>query len=156
VAQLKLGMHVVEAGGRVGVVTGWKSFPGAQTMYNLEVTQDHTYTVGDGQFVVHNCGGSVPPEPKDLTFDKGQVGKKWGKHQFDYPEMENWKEYTERAKQVFNNPDHVSYTPDHYGDGPRFYYTQGKDLLLTHPDGAFNSLFPGASNTEVGAAISIR
>jgi RHS repeat-associated protein len=57
VAQLKPGMHVVEAGNRTGVVTGWKSVLGAQTMYNLEVTQDHTFTVGAGQFVVHNCGG---------------------------------------------------------------------------------------------------
>ena len=59
VAQLKLGMHIVEAGDRTGVVTGWKSVPGAQTMYNLEVTQDHTYTVGDNQWIVHNsdaCG----------------------------------------------------------------------------------------------------
>jgi hypothetical protein len=59
VAQLKLGMHIVEAGGRVGVVTGWKRVPGVQIMYNLEVTQDHTYTVGTEQWVVHNdlaCG----------------------------------------------------------------------------------------------------
>jgi len=26
-------------------------------MYNLEVAQDHTFTVGDGQWVVHNCTG---------------------------------------------------------------------------------------------------
>jgi hypothetical protein len=36
-------------------VTGWKMVPGASVMYNLEVAQDHTYTVGDGQWVVHNC-----------------------------------------------------------------------------------------------------
>src|SRR5258708_24546675 len=28
--------------------------PGTQVMYNLEVAQDHTFTVGDGQWVVHN------------------------------------------------------------------------------------------------------
>jgi len=28
--------------------------PGKQLMYNLEVAQDHTYTVGQGQWVVHN------------------------------------------------------------------------------------------------------
>jgi hypothetical protein len=61
VAQLKLGMHVVEAGHRTGVVTGWKSIPGTQTMYNLEVTQDHTYTVGNKQWVVHNS------DPCELT-----------------------------------------------------------------------------------------
>jgi len=28
--------------------------PGTMTMYNLEVTNDHTFTVGTGQWVVHN------------------------------------------------------------------------------------------------------
>ena len=50
-------MHILRADGRVGVVTGWKVVPGAQVMYSLEVAQDHTFTVGDGQWVVHNhCG----------------------------------------------------------------------------------------------------
>jgi hypothetical protein len=49
-----LGMHLLRANGRFGVVTGWKMVPGTQTMYNLEVAQDHTFTVGDGQWVVHN------------------------------------------------------------------------------------------------------
>ncbi len=55
VGQLKLGMHILEADGRYGVVTSWKVVPGVQVMYNLEVEQDHTYTVGSGQWVVHNC-----------------------------------------------------------------------------------------------------
>ena len=54
VGQIKLGMHVVEADGQVGMVNGWKLVPGVKTMYNLEVAQDHTYTVGIGQWVVHN------------------------------------------------------------------------------------------------------
>jgi len=57
VGQIKLGMHILRADGRVGVVTGWKVVPGTKAMYNLEVAQDHTFTVGDGQWVVHNhCG----------------------------------------------------------------------------------------------------
>jgi hypothetical protein len=61
VGQLKLGMHVLRADGRYGVITGYKLVPGAKTMYNLEVQQDHTFTVGAGQWVVHNsdtCGDS--------------------------------------------------------------------------------------------------
>jgi RHS repeat-associated protein len=54
VGQIKLGMHLLRADGRVGVVTGWKVVPGVKTMYNLEVAQDHTFTVGTGQWVVHN------------------------------------------------------------------------------------------------------
>ena len=57
-------MHVLNADGTVGTVTGWKVVPGTQVMYNLEVAQDHTYTVGTGEWVVHNCGlaeaGKVP------------------------------------------------------------------------------------------------
>ena len=60
VGQLKLGMHIIEVGGRIGVVTGWQSKPDIQVMYNLEVTSDHTYTVGAGQWVVHNsCGRTL-------------------------------------------------------------------------------------------------
>ena len=54
VGQLKLGMHILRAEGRYGVITGYKVVPGAKTMYNLEVAQDHTFTVGVGQWVVHN------------------------------------------------------------------------------------------------------
>jgi hypothetical protein len=64
VGQLKLGMHVLRADGRYGVITGYKVVPGAKTMYNLEVQQDHTFTVGVGQWVVHNsdtCGGDDDP-----------------------------------------------------------------------------------------------
>jgi len=62
VGQIKLGMHLLRADGRVGVVTGWKVVPGTKTMYNLEVAQDHTFTVGTGQWVVHNtCDPDNPP-----------------------------------------------------------------------------------------------
>jgi hypothetical protein len=56
VGKLKLGMHLVRADGQAGVVTGWRMMPGASVMYNLEIEQDHTYAVGDGQWVVHNSG----------------------------------------------------------------------------------------------------
>ena len=47
-------MHIVQADGSVGQVTNWQTKPGSQTMYNLEVAHDHTYVVGDQQWVVHN------------------------------------------------------------------------------------------------------
>ena len=60
VGQIKLGMHVLRADGTHGVVTGWRVVPGTQVMYNLEVAQDHTFTVGSGEWVVHNdCGPST-------------------------------------------------------------------------------------------------
>ncbi|WP_161977886.1 RHS repeat-associated core domain-containing protein [Dictyobacter kobayashii] len=59
VGQLHIGMHVIEANGVISEVTAWKSVPGVQVMYNLEVTQDHTFTVGDGQWIVHNWGDTA-------------------------------------------------------------------------------------------------
>src|SRR5579863_6905220 len=63
VAQITLGMHILQADGQYGVITGWTVVPGVMVMYNLEVAQDHTYTVGVGEWVVHNCGG-VPEDAK--------------------------------------------------------------------------------------------
>jgi hypothetical protein len=54
VGQMKLGMHVAEADGQMGVITVWKVVPGVKTMYNLEIARDHTFTVGAGQWIVHN------------------------------------------------------------------------------------------------------
>lgn len=48
---------MLRADGRYGVITGYKVVPGAKVMYNLEVARDHTYTVGVGQWVVHNSDG---------------------------------------------------------------------------------------------------
>jgi Pretoxin HINT domain len=63
VGQITLGMHLLRADGRVGLVTGWKVVPGTKVMYNLEVAQDHTFTVGTGQWVVHNeCVPNRLPE----------------------------------------------------------------------------------------------
>jgi hypothetical protein len=78
VGQIKLGMHLLRADGRVGVVSGWKVVPGTKTMYNLEVAQDHTFTVGAGQWVVHNSGGECgdPSGPSDL---RGQLRKSGAK-----------------------------------------------------------------------------
>ncbi len=36
VGQVKLGMHILRADGRVGVVTGWKVVSGTRAMYNLD------------------------------------------------------------------------------------------------------------------------
>ena len=85
VGQIKLGMHVVEADGQVGVISGWKVVPGVKAMYNLEVAQDHTYVVGSGQWIVHNssyCGGKVFDGAKmtiNDTLDAGQefLGKNY-------------------------------------------------------------------------------
>src|SRR5579863_7885083 len=58
VEQIKIGMHILGADGRIGIITAWTSVPGEKTMYNLEIAQDHTFTVGTGEWIVHNDCGS--------------------------------------------------------------------------------------------------
>ncbi len=61
--QLQPGMHVWRADGQIGVVEAVVVVPGAGTMYNLEVSKLHTFEVGLGQWVVHNCNfGSDNPD----------------------------------------------------------------------------------------------
>jgi hypothetical protein len=67
VKQIMVGMHVMRADGSIGLITRWTIVPCVMMMYNLEVAQDHTFTVGDGQWVVHNCGGSGPAFPTDTS-----------------------------------------------------------------------------------------
>ncbi len=52
--EVKTGMHILRADGSVGVITRERAVHGTKVMYNLEIAQDHTFTVGDGQWVVHN------------------------------------------------------------------------------------------------------
>lgn len=70
VGKITIGMHVVRADGSIGEITGWKVVPGSKLMYNLEVAQDHTFTVGEGQWVVHNCAlpaDGVPPDVQEMA-----------------------------------------------------------------------------------------
>jgi RHS repeat-associated protein len=69
VGQIKLGIHMLRADGTYGVVTGWKVVPGTRVMYNLEVAQDHTFTVGAGQWVVHNCAAPTPQHLDVVPYD---------------------------------------------------------------------------------------
>jgi RHS repeat-associated protein len=74
--KIQMGIHILKADGSVGVITGWRNVHGTKVMYNLEVAQDHTFTVGDGQWVVHN---SCDPDKlrrnmsnSGITFQTGQ------------------------------------------------------------------------------------
>ena len=67
VSQLKPGMHVLEADGRYGAVAKLVVVPGAMWMYNLTVAQDHTYAVGDEQWIVHNSNGGCGVTPNEVA-----------------------------------------------------------------------------------------
>jgi RHS repeat-associated protein len=56
--ELRLGEQVVQLGGTTATVVALRQRVGEQAdYYNLTVSELHTYAVGTGQFVVHNCGG---------------------------------------------------------------------------------------------------
>jgi Pretoxin HINT domain len=79
VGQITLGMHIVEANGQTGIVSGWKVVPGVMTMYNLEVALDHTFVVGMEIWVVHNCDGGFkvgisPDEIRNINSSRNTYG----------------------------------------------------------------------------------
>jgi RHS repeat-associated protein/uncharacterized repeat protein (TIGR01451 family) len=57
---LRLGEHIPQLDGEVGVVTGLSYEFRSQPMYNLTVAEAHTFFVGDEQWLVHNCGLGEP------------------------------------------------------------------------------------------------
>jgi hypothetical protein len=94
VGKLKLGMHILRADGRTGVITGWKVVPGSSVMYNLEVARDHTFVVGTGQWVVHNdcpassTSGNNPNAQRGNNFHYDLVNGGPPQLQARYPETE--------------------------------------------------------------------
>lgn len=52
---LQVGESVQEADGATATVVAIRAVPGATAMWNLTVANVHTFAVGVGQFVVHNC-----------------------------------------------------------------------------------------------------
>jgi hypothetical protein len=91
VGQITLGMHIVEANGQTGIVSGWKVVPGAMTMYNLEVALDHTFVVGMGMWVVHNCSFG----------DTAKLTDHFNRHGTDFG-LTSESEYENAAKGSFN------------------------------------------------------
>ena len=57
--KLQVGEPVREADGSTAVVERLHVVPGAANMWDLTVSNIHTFAVGDGAFVVHNCGGET-------------------------------------------------------------------------------------------------
>lgn len=52
---LQVGEPVLQADGSVATVVSVRSVPGAAEMWDLTVSQVHTFAVGSGAYVVHNC-----------------------------------------------------------------------------------------------------
>lgn len=110
-----------------------------------------------------NSGSSGSNSPNDpnkwrdavekikLTIKDSQLGKKWGKHKFDYPNMKSYNEYKKLAQDVFSNPDKIVFD----AKNGEYYYIKGSDLLRVSTDGDFVSLYPFKNiPTIVNTAIS--
>ena len=90
----------------------------------------------------------IPPDELDMQ-DSKQIGKKWGKHKEDYPEMEDSEEYKEYAQEVHDNPDRII----HDEENGEYIYQKGEDILRVTEEGEFISLYPGAESSLVEKAI---
>ncbi|WP_252216770.1 MULTISPECIES: hypothetical protein [unclassified Clostridium] len=86
---------------------------------------------------------------KEVEFSTKQVGKKWGEHMKDYPNLKSYDEYKNFAQDVFNNPEKIFY--DKF-EG-EYLYVRGEDLLRVKPDGSFVSIYPGADSAKVTKVI---
>ena len=85
----------------------------------------------------------------DFKINSKQLGNKWGKHRFDYPELSGYSDYEQLARKVFNNPDKII----HDSVNGEYLYIQGNNLLRIKLNGEFVSLYPGASSSKVINAI---
>jgi death-on-curing family protein len=98
----------VEADGQTGVVSGWKGIAGVKTMYNLEVALDHTFVVGMGMWVVHNCGGGFkvgisPDEIRDINSSLGGNVELTGTAESAFAAAEHYEGFWNKAAVLVRN-----------------------------------------------------
>lgn len=110
VSAIAPGMHVIGANGTTGLVTERKSISGTEMMYNLEIATDHTFTVGDGEWIVHNdCptlrdGTAVKVTQDGLDHSFGRHAAEWfgrAVNDADKPAWNDLISQTMNSKQVF-------------------------------------------------------
>ncbi|OJF10724.1 hypothetical protein BG844_30460 [Couchioplanes caeruleus subsp. caeruleus] len=129
-------------------VTDVQTHDGVQTMYDLTVSNIHTYYVlaGTTPVLVHNSG--CGPELSGMD----NFGKKWGKHSKDYglnpsdASARDW--FRNRISEVRSSHDEVRrgpWNPENGGGTDYWFYRKDEDLLVARGDGTFVTMFPGAS-----------
>ena len=87
--------------------------------------------------------------PNSIKYDFKQVGKEWGKHKTDYPNMKDYNDYQRQVNQMFNSPDKIIYDVRN----KEYLYIKGNDLLRIGENGDFISMYPGAGSARVTDAI---
>ena len=88
-------------------------------------------------------------KPSHITLNDKQLGKKWGKHKYDYTNLKTVEEYKKLANEVFNNPDKIVY--DNLKN--EYYYISGDNLLRLKSSGEFVSLYHGSNSERILKAI---
>ncbi|WP_252244574.1 MULTISPECIES: hypothetical protein [unclassified Clostridium] len=86
---------------------------------------------------------------KELDINTKQLGKKWGKHKTDYPNLKSFNEYSDFCKDIFNNPEKIVFDKANN----EYLYIKGNDLLRVKTNGEFVSTYPGVSSSRVTKAI---
>lgn len=87
--------------------------------------------------------------PSSIKYDSKQVGKKWGKHRTDYPNMHSYNDYQNYANKLYKTPDKIIYDERN----KEYLYIKGDDLLRIGENGDFISMYPGAESSRVIDAI---
>ncbi len=64
--ELHIGDHVQRLDGTTATVVSLHVVPGVQDMYDLTVSNVHTFTVGNKQFIVHNSNGACGVSPGEV------------------------------------------------------------------------------------------
>ncbi len=113
----------------------------------LASIEQNSVTISNEEYIAANHGTKPQIE---ININSKQLGKKWGKHKVDYPEMSNYSEYEEFAKNVFRNPDKIVLD---YQNG-EYFYIKDNNLLRVKLNGEFVSLYPGADSSKVINAIN--
>ncbi len=145
--KLQIGHRLGTSSGNSLEVAGLRAVSGSQDMYNLTISNRHTYYVlaGNTPVLVHNsnCG------PELSGVDGKQFGSHWGDHSKDYglnpgdPAARQW--YKDRVYEVRGSHDEVrrgEWNPGSGGASDYWFYRKDDDLLVTKGDGTFVTMFP--------------
>jgi hypothetical protein len=137
---LQVGEPVVQLDGTTATVETIRSVAGAAEMWDLTVSNLHTFAVGAGEYVVHNCDSS-----KVDFGDDRQIQEKYDEHAKDFGVTGNnskatRQEFVDAMKRHIEDPDTVE-IPGTYRKMPvTHYYNPRTDLnVMADESGKFLS-----------------
>ena len=86
----------------------------------------------------------------EILIDSQQLGKKWGKHMMDYPNLLSYVEYEEIIIDTFNNPEKIILDLTN----GEYYYIKNNNFLRVKLNGEFISMYPGVDSERVVNALN--